>query len=255
MSIGEINPTGRFTNRVENYARYRPSYPHEITELMRDEMNLNENSVVADVGSGTGIFTRLLLEANCSVYGIEPNQAMRQAGDAFLEDFPKFKSIEGTAEKTGLPGQSVTHITSAQAFHWFDVSSTKQEFSRILRFPSFIVLIWNERQLDADTFSSDYGRFLVEYGNDYEKIRKSHAHEKTIRKFFNDDFTVKSYSNVQTLDYEGLKGRTLSSSYMPTEQDHKFPAMIAALEGLFAKHSDAGAVKIYYDTKVFYRKF
>jgi ubiquinone/menaquinone biosynthesis C-methylase UbiE len=255
MTIEGINPTGRFSNRVENYVRYRPDYPSEVVKLIGDEMGLNENSVVADVGSGTGIFTKLLLGANCTVYGVEPNAAMRQAGDEFLKDFPKFKSVDGTSENTNLPAKSVNYITSAQAFHWFDHAKAGREFRRILSPGGYVVLVWNERKLDADAFSSDYGRFLIEQGDNYEKIRKSHAHEETIKKFFNDDFTVKSYSNVQTLDYEGLKGRTLSSSYMPTEQDPRFPAMIAALDRIFARHNDAGKVKIYYDTKVFYRKF
>jgi ubiquinone/menaquinone biosynthesis C-methylase UbiE len=255
MSVERIHPTGRFSSRVENYVRYRPDYPYEIIELMVGEMGLNENSLVADIGSGTGIFTKLLLGANCTVYGVEPNRAMRQAGDEFLKDFPKFKSVNGTAENTNLPAESIDYITSAQAFHWFDPERAKQEFRRILRPEGYIVLVWNERKLDADTFSSDYGRFLIEQGDDYENIRKSHAHKATIKKFFNDDFTVKSYSNVQTLDYEGLKGRTLSSSYMPSEQDARFPAMIEALGQIFARHNDAGKVKIYYDTKVFYRKF
>ena len=255
MNREEINPTGRFSNRVENYVLYRPGYPHRIVELMQSEMGLNENSAVADVGSGTGIFTRLLLTAGCQVYGVEPNAAMRRAGNDFLIDFPKFESIDETAENTNLPARSVTHITSAQAFHWFDHECTKREFKRILRPDGFVVLIWNERKLDADAFSADYGRFLIEQGDNYEKIRQSHAHEATIKKFFGDDFTVKSYSNVQTLDYQGLKGRTLSSSYMPTAQDAGFPVMIAALDELFARHNDAGKVKIYYDTKVFYKRF
>ncbi len=255
MGIEEIDPTGRFSNRVENYFLYRPGYPSEIVELMGSEMGLDKNSMVADVGSGTGIFTRLLLETDCQVFGVEPNAAMRHAGEDFLKAFPKFESVDGTAENTNLPARSVTHVTSAQAFHWFDHWSAKREFERILRPNGFVVLIWNQRKLDADAFSADYGRFLTEQGDDYEKVRNSHAHEATIRKFFDDDFTVKSYSNVQTLDYEGFKGRVLSSSYMPTAQDAGFPAMMTALDGLFARHSDAGKVKIYYDTKVFYKRF
>lgn len=250
-----LDATARFSNRVENYARFRPDYPREVIELMRTEMNLNENSIVADVGSGTGIFAKLLLETNCTVFGVEPNGAMRAAGDEFLQDFPKFKSVDGTAENTNLPTASVTHITSAQAFHWFDASQAKREFARILKPDWFIILIWNEHKLDADAFSSDYGSFLVEQGDAYENVRKSHAHEANIKQFFSDDFKTKSYLNAQTLDYTGFRGRVLSSSYIPTEQDEKFPQMIAALNRLFAEHNDSGKVRISYDTKVFYRKF
>lgn len=250
-----MDSTLRFSNRVENYVRFRPSYPREIIQLMHGDMNLNENSVVADVGSGTGIFSKLLLKTNCEVYGVEPNAPMRTAGEEYLKNFVNFKSVDGAAENTSLPDESVTHITSAQAFHWFDALKAKQEFARILRPAGYVVLIWNERNLDANAFSLDYGRFLIQQGDDYENIRKSHAHQASIKRFFDDDFTVKSYLNVQTLDYEGFKGRTLSSSYMPSEQDSKFPAMIAALDRVFAEHNDNGKVEIYYDTKVFYKRF
>ncbi|MEP6924593.1 MAG: class I SAM-dependent methyltransferase [Pyrinomonadaceae bacterium] len=255
MSFQETNPTGRFSNRVDNYIRYRPDYPRAIIELMHNEMNIQENAVIADIGFGTGIFTKMLLETDCMVYGVEPNEAMRDAGAKFLRDSANFKSINGTAENTNLPDESVDLITAAQAFHWFDAPRAKREFHRILRPEGFVVLIWNERKLDADAFSSDYERFLIEQGSDYENIRKSHAHEATIKKFFDNDFTVKSYSNYQTLDLEGFKGRNLSSSYLPTEQDAGFSAMVNKLERIFAQHETNGKVKIFYDTKVFYRKF
>src|SRR4051812_35209407 len=110
----------RFSNRVANYVKYRPGYPPEILEIFRDEMNLTGDSVVADIGSGTGISARVFLENGNPVFGVEPNAAMRAAAKEFLKSFPQFESVEGTAEATNLPDRSVDLVIAAQAFHWFD---------------------------------------------------------------------------------------------------------------------------------------
>jgi ubiquinone/menaquinone biosynthesis C-methylase UbiE len=250
-----MNPTTRFSNRVENYVCYRPDYPLEVIDLMRDEMNLRENSIVADIGSGTGIFARMLLERNCIVWGVEPNIAMRAAGKKFLNKFDKFKSVDGTAENANLPDKSVNIITVAQAFHWFDIEPTKREFKRILQSDGYVALIWNNPRLDADAFSINYKRLLNTYGDQYEIIRKSYGYKASIETFFDNNFSEKSFPNSQTLDFKGLEGRTLSSSFMPTAQDKNFSVMIDGLRKLFEQHQRAGKVKIFYETKVFYGTF
>src|SRR6266446_9260655 len=110
-------PTERFSNRVENYIRYRPGYPKEIIELLKAECGLFPQSVVADAGSGTGLLAKLFLENGNLVFGIEPNREMRAAGERLLQAYPRFTSIAGTAEATTLPGQSVDFVTAGQAFH------------------------------------------------------------------------------------------------------------------------------------------
>ena len=255
MNIEKMNPTGRFSSRVENYVRYRPNYPQKVVKLLCNETGLNENSIIADIGSGTGILTGLLLAENCKVYGVEPNAAMRRAGEDFLKDFSKFESVDGTAENTNLPAASVTHITSAQAFHWFDREGAKREFKRILRPNGFVALIWNERKLDADDFSVDYEKLLQDFGTDLSQVAQNYASDTDLPEFFDYDFQEVSLDNFQILDFAGLKGRLLSSSYVPTEESKSFPAMMAALERLFARHSNAGTVEISYETKVFYKRF
>lgn len=250
-----MKPTERFSDRVENYVRFRPDYPPEVVELMRAKMNLNENSIVADIGSGTGIFARRLLETGCTVYGVEPNAAMRAAGEHFLADFANFKSIEGTSENTSLPAESVNFVTAAQAFHWFDKQAAKTEFRRILRPGGFVVLIWNVRRLDADAFSQDYENLLRQFGTDYKSVVEHHGNKTEIDEFLEHDIQQEIFANIQTVDFMGLKGRLLSSSYIPPENSDQFPAMIAELERIFERHQNNGTVKIYYDTKVFYKGF
>src|ERR1044072_644975 len=196
----------RFSNRVENYVKYRPGYPKEILEVFRDEMGLTQDSSVADIGSGTGISAQIFLENGNTVLGVEPNEAMRAAAEQLLRDFPKFQSIDGTAENTNLPDSSVDFVIAAQAFHWFDQRKTRAEFKRILRENGFAALIWNERQLDTNEFLRDYEELLKKYGTDYEKVRHHNIELKSLQDFFQKEFSSKTFLNIQTLDFKGLKG-------------------------------------------------
>ena len=242
----------RFSNRVENYVKYRPGYPNEVLDLFRQEMNLHENSIVADIGSGTGISAKLFLENGNQVFGVEPNAAMRAAAEKFLKDYPNFKSVNGTAENTSLENKSVDFVVAAQAFHWFDEAKTRTEFKRILKDDGFVALMWNERQLDTTAFLRDYERLLIEYGTDYAAVRHENITKETLRKFFRADFEEAVFSNSQTVDFDGLRGRMLSSSYIPSEENPRFAEMIKNLESLFAEHAENGKIQILYDAKIFY---
>lgn len=249
------NTIERFSNRVENYAKYRPNYPSEILSLFREEMNLQKSSVVADIGSGTGISARLFLENGNKVFGVEPNELMRKAAEDFLRDFPNFTSVDGTAENTNLPDKSVDFVIAAQAFHWFEKDKTREEFKRILRPEGFVALIWNERELYATDFLRGYENLLKKFGTDYEKVRHDNINEQILKEFFQTDFLRKSLVNIQTLDFSGLKGRMLSASYMPDENDSRYEPMIAELRRLFDKYSESGKIQILYNTNVFYSQF
>lgn len=249
-----MNTIERFSNRVENYVKYRPSYPSEVLDLFRDEMNLQTNSVIADIGSGTGISSKIFLENDNSVYGVEPNATMREAAEEFLKDFPRFTSTDGTSENTNLPENSVDFIIATQAFHWFDKEKTRPEFKRILRENGFVALIWNERQLNTNDFLIDYENLLKKFGTDYEKVRHDNLDEKMFSDFFQTEFQSRTFLNVQTLDFQGLKGRILSSSYMPSETDALFSPMIDELKSLFENHAEKGKIQVLYNTNIFFTR-
>lgn len=242
----------RFSNRVENYIKYRPGYPPEVLQLFRDEMDLRPNSIIADIGSGTGISARMFLENGNEVFGVEPNDAMRSAAEELLSGFPKFRSLNGTAENTGLPDNSVDIVLAAQAFHWFDPEKTRAEFTRILKQKGFAALIWNERQLNTTPFLAEYEEFLLKFANDYTKVRHENIDKENLRSFFSGDFRQATFENQQILDFDGLQGRVLSSSYMPSEADETYLLMTEELRALFAKHAERGKIKLSYDTNVFY---
>lgn len=247
-----MNTIERFSNRVENYVKYRPTYPPEVVELFRDEMNLQKTSVVADIGAGTGISAKLFLENGNPVVGVEPNAAMREAAEKYLKEFPHFKTVDGTAENTTLAANSFDFVIAAQAFHWFDKAKTQIEFRRILRDDGFVALIWNERELDTNEFLRDYEKILLEFGTDYQKVRHENINIDILSDFFGDKIRREIFQNVQSLDFDGLKGRMLSSSYMPTAENPRFEEMIKKLESLFAQHAENGKIEILYKTNVFY---
>ncbi len=242
----------RFSDRVENYVKYRPGYPPEVLQLFHDKMNLRPRSVVADIGAGTGISAKIFLENGNEVFAVEPNELMREAAAEYLRDFPNVTVVDGTAENTTLPDNSVDFVVAAQAFHWFDETNTRREFARILKDGGFVVLIWNERQLHSTAFLRDYENLLIEFGTDYEAVRHDNITKETLRHFFQTDFREAIFRNAQTVDFDGLKGRMLSASYVPSTDNLRFAEMIKNLESLFAEHAESGKIDILYDTKVFY---
>jgi SAM-dependent methyltransferase len=246
------SPTARFSDRVENYVRYRPGYPAEVLELLRAECGLRANHVVADIASGTGIFTRLLLENGNSVFAVEPNGEMREMGRHQLDAFDRLVSVAGTAEETTLRSASVDFVTSAQAAHWFDLPLARAEFVRILRPEGWCVLIWNERRTASTPFLQDYENVLLTYGTDYKDVR----HERTtamIHEFFAPTpYQERVFTLCQRFDYEGLAGRLLSSSYAPLEGHPSHTPMMQELLKLFRAHAKGGNVEFEYDTRVYY---
>ncbi len=242
----------RFSNRVENYVQYRPDYPREIIPFLVGNCGLTKETIVADVGCGTGISSRIFLENGNRVFGIEPNAAMRDAAVKFLAKFPWFIAVNGTADATTLADGSVDFLIAAQAFHWFDPETTRREFQRILKPGGHIILIWNERQLDTTPFLIEYEAFLVKYASDYSNVRHENFGAKELRHFFKKEYGSMTFSNIQIFDFEGLKGRMLSASYMPSELDPIYERMNEELQVLFAKHNENGKIKVLYDTNVFF---
>jgi ubiquinone/menaquinone biosynthesis C-methylase UbiE len=245
----------RFSDRVENYAKYRPGYPDEVFSFLENEKMLTSGSVIADIGSGTGLSADPLLKKDYTVYGIEPNKEMREAGEKILAAYAqKFISVNGTAENTSLPDQSVDLILAGQAFHWFDRSKAKAEFKRILKPGGYIVLMWNDRQTNTTDFLKVYEDFLQMFGTDYKEVNHKNTQDK---KIFDEFFGAGKYQeadffNYQDVDFAGLKGRVLSSSYMPNEGHPDFDFMIACLKKIFIRYQEKGTVRLAYDTKIYY---
>ncbi|HET8826042.1 MAG TPA: class I SAM-dependent methyltransferase [Terriglobales bacterium] len=247
-------PAERFSSRVENYVRFRPSYPKEVIDVLRLECGLTPNFVVADIASGTGLFTRLLLENGNRVFGVEPNKDMRQAGEHYLAEFPNFTSIAGTAESTTLPHSSADLITCAQAAHWLQREDALREFQRLLRPGHFVVILFNDRKVKGNAFSDDYEELVVNYGTDYSEVQRLGRIFEGLEFFTPYSCEKRTLPNYQDFDYESLEGRLLSSSYAPQRGDRSFEPMIADLRRIFEKHQSGGQVRMEYDTNIYFGK-
>jgi ubiquinone/menaquinone biosynthesis C-methylase UbiE len=246
------DPTQRFSSRVGNYVRYRPGYPSAVLDLLRKECGLTPGSVIADVASGTGIFSRMLLENGNHVFGVEPNLEMRRAGEEYLAAYSNFTSMEGTAEATTLADHSVDLVTAAQAAHWFDRPKARREFIRILKPGGWTVLLWNERRVDSTPFLREFEQLLLSYGMDYQSVRHERTTEEIETFFAPSPFQVRTFEYLQQFDYPGLEGRLLSSSYTPQSDDVAYRPMLQELRRIFDAHQQKGRVAFEYNTLVYF---
>ncbi|MCA9242307.1 MAG: class I SAM-dependent methyltransferase [Phycisphaerales bacterium] len=255
MSQSSVNSSDRFSGRVDDYARYRPHYPAEVIDWLRDEFGLSRERVVADVGAGTGIFTKLLLENGNRVMAVDPNAEMRAAMARESGANPNLTIVEGVAEATGLADGAVDWITAAQAFHWFDPPKAAAEFRRILRHDAFklprVVLLWNNRREDGP-FLEGYEQFCRTHGTDYLKIKHQNAAaDGRVEGFLGADARLRVFTHTARMDRDGAQGRTRSCSYIPGPGKPGYEAMLAALNDLFDRHQRGGFVDFVYDTHVY----
>jgi len=246
------NATQRFSSRVGNYVRFRPGYPPEVLELLKAECGLTPDSVIADIASGSGIFTRMLAENGNRIFGVEPNHEMRRAGEQFLQKCSRFTSVAGTAEATALPDHSVDIVTAAQAAHWFEREKARCEFIRILKPNGWLVLLWNERRTDSTAFLREYEHLLLEYGTDYQEVRHERTTAEIADFFAPSPFRSCALQMRQDVDYAGLEGRLLSSSYTPTPDRANYEPMLRELRRIFDAHQLHDLVSLEYNTLVYF---
>jgi SAM-dependent methyltransferase len=249
--MASMDNIARFSNRVENYIKYRPDYPREIINYLTENAGLTTTSVVADVGCGPGISSKMFLENGNRVIGVEPNDAMRAAAIEYLGEFPDFTVVDGRSDATTLNDDSIDMVVVGQAFHWFEPEGARVEFARILKPDGAVVLMWNERQLDSTTFLQEYEAFIDQFALDYSRVRHENVKTDDLAAFFKNGYQKAVFPNVQIFNYDGLKGRLLSSSYIPAEGHPSHEPMLKELETLFAKHNENGKIEVFYDTTVY----
>jgi len=243
--------TTRFSNRVDDYTKYRPKYPQASIDYMLDGVSVSDDSVIADVGSGTGILTEALLPTGAKVIAVEPNDSMRSASDQRLGQFSNYESVGGKAENTGLARHSVDLITAAQAFHWFELEPTRNEFSNIIKPGGHIALIWNRRVSQQSEFLLNYEKLLSSKIVEYSKVNHTNASDEVIKNFLGNQMQIQEFENHQMFDLEGLCGRLMSSSYCPAVGEPGHQALMDDLEALFDAHAENGRVQFDYVTQVY----
>jgi ubiquinone/menaquinone biosynthesis C-methylase UbiE len=247
------DPRTRFSDRAEDYAKFRPHYSHDVVQLLHQACALNPQHVVADVGCGTGLLAEIFLENGNRVVGVEPNREMRRAGEEYLSRYAKFNMVEGSAESTTLQAASVDFVMAGQAFHWFRMLETRTEFARILKPNGWAALVWHHRDAQSTPFLQAYEEFVRQHAIDYEHVSRKHlASYEVLQRFFapNQMYFVQQH-NEQRLDLAELGGRLLSSSYIPNAGE-RHAAMMQALPQMFAQHASDGHVVLEYDTNIYY---
>jgi SAM-dependent methyltransferase len=248
----DLRSTERFSDRVADYVRYRPDYPTALLEWLHSAQGVTPDWRVADVGAGTGISSKMFLDAGHSVVAVEPNAAMRNAALEWLGSNPKFKALDGRADATTLGDDSMDIVSVAQAFHWFDPAATRREFHRILRPGGLAAIYWNSRRLTSTPFLVGYEALLQTYGTDYTSVAERYGDEPSMRQWFGEGWRgTAEFDHCQLLDFEALRGRLMSSSYAPKPEHPNHEPMIAALRKLFDECAVDGHVSFDYDTRVY----
>ncbi len=247
------DPKARFSDRVDDYMRYRPHYSEDVVQALQRACGLRPDHTIADIGCGTGLLAKIFLENGNCVVGVEPNREMRIAGENYLASYSNFSMVEGSAEATGLLEANADFIITGQAFHWFRPDDTRAEFGRIMKPQGWVVLVWHARDTLSKPFLRAYEEFVRHHSTDYEQVAHKYlASYDALQRFFApDEVKLIEQHNQQTLDFDGLRGRLLSSSYVP-KAGEKHEAMMSELPRLFSSHAENDHVTLEYDTKIYY---
>ena len=249
-----LNSTARFTARAENYLKYRPRYPRAVIPLLQKEIGLSRDWQVADIGSGTGFLAELFVDLGCDVVGVEPNQAMRQAGDLYLAGRGNFRSLNASAEATCLPDSSFDLVAAGQAFHWFEPGPARKEFIRILRRPGWIALAWNSRPVAMSPVNCEYESILELLDKDYRNVAEKNTRPAAMDSLLEneDSLAHARFPNPQCYSWDQLCGRALSSSYAPLPSDPRHTRFVSALRMLFDRYQREGKLDFWYETNLYW---
>ncbi|WP_144510114.1 class I SAM-dependent methyltransferase [Bacillus sp. FJAT-22090] len=244
-----MDNTQKFNDKASIYAKARPGYASELVSLL-SEIGLGKDAVVADIGSGTGIFSKILLENECTVYGVEPNKDMRRESEKNLALFSNFQAVNGTAENTMLSEKSVDFITVAQAFHWFDTEKFKLECSRIIKDKGKVMLIWNSRLMESPLVKENeqiFQRFCPEFNGFSGGIGYM---DESIQKLYN-HFDVFHFPNNLPFDKSKFIDRNLSASYSLNENDEEYELYLTELNNLFDRYAIDGMLNVPNETIIY----
>ncbi len=237
--------TEKFSGKANIYEKYRPEYPKAFIEYLYNNAGFDQSSSIADVGAGTGILTRQLLEKGSRVFGVEPNDDMRKMAETKLAGFINFSLVNGTAENTQLAGQSIDFVTVAQAFHWFDALAFKKECARILKPEGVVVLVWNSRVAGSELVMEN-AEICKKYCPDFTGFSGGMEEKPSdLSIFFKDGlYETKHFDNKISYDLEGFIGRNLSASYAPNEKETNYVKFVNAITSLFDRYSVGGKVAV-----------
>ena len=248
-----MDNTQKFSGKADVYQKARPSYAQAMLDFIAQKWQIGNGSMVADIGSGTGILTRQLLGLGARVYAVEPNADMRAKAEELLGDNPNFVSVTGTAEQTGLPDHSFQLVTAASAFHWFDTERFKLECERILLPGAPVVLVWNKAELSAE-INLGRERIFKKYCPNFKGFSGGQDEGDKLKRFFFDGaLQERRFPNPLSYDRQTFINRALSSSYSLIETDPEFEAYLIELGELFDQFAVEGKIMLPQDSVVYFK--
>ncbi len=236
--------THKFDGKSDVYAAGRPAYAEALIDELYDARGFSAKSCIADVGSGTGIFSRQLLSRGSRVYCVEPNHDMRQKAEKSLGTFERFASVDGDASATGLEDASVDHVTSAQAFHWFEAEGFRRECERILRPGGLVVLVWNSRVADAPVNVESgrlFSRLCPRFKGFSGGVRQD---DERIHEFFCGTYEKIRFENHLAYDRDKFISRSLSGSYALREGEDGYGELVSGIGELFDRFEQEGVLVV-----------
>lgn len=248
-----LKGTEVFSSLAQDYAQYRPGYPSEVMSVLANDCGLTQESIIADIGSGTGNSAKLFLEAGYQIIGVEPNREMREFGERLLAEYPKFTSLEGSAESIPLDNKSIDLIIVGQAVHWFDIDRAKVEFHRILRPGGWVAVMWNDRRSDVTLFTKEYeaitSKLAALHPSQCNSRSISSAPECILDK---SSIRTANFPHTQSFDLQGLLGRARSSGFVPQPENSYHKEATALITDLFSRHQKSGQIEFHYITRLYF---
>ncbi len=241
--------TRRFSDRVDNYTKYRPSYPNALIEYINNRFEIYKKNIIVDIGSGTGKLSELLIPISKQIVAVEPNDKMRSAAESKLTKYNNYKSVNGTVENTTLKDRSIDLITIAQAFHWFNIDKAKKEFQRILKSDGSVLIIANMRLFNTP-FLQEYEKALNELIPEYKEVNHYRINSDVVKSFYNSNYEQKVFQYNQTFDWCGILGRLSSSSYTPKKDTKEYIRLGNRIKEIFIRYSKEGKVVFNYESIV-----
>ena len=224
------------------YSQFRPGYPQSFIDYLCSSVGITKDSIIADIGAGTGILTKQLLECGNRVFAVEPNNDMRRIAETDLCSNKNFTPINGTAENTTLPNKSVDFITVAQAFHWFDRKTFQTECKRILKPGGKVILVWNFRDPNSEIVikNDEINRRYCPNFKGFSGGMRGVAGEDDFSDFFDGRYESNVFDSPLLFDEQGFIGRNLSSSYALKESAEAYNAYVTELRALFHAYAIDG---------------
>lgn len=239
-----MNMTNQFDGRAADYTASRPNYSPQLINCLYSRYGISENSVIADIGSGTGKFSKHLLDKQSQVYCVEPNDDMRSVAEQELCGYINFHSVAGDAENTTLKDNFVDCVTAAQAFHWFDAPKFKAECLRIIKPDGKVFLIWNIRNC-GDVINQEWHNIFSRYCPSFKGFSNGiEQADPAIETFFDQGYEYVSFDYPLIFDREYFIKRSLSSSYSLRKDDTNYEQYLSALNKLFDKYERNGSISI-----------